>query len=56
MFEKNKMIQTYTNKTTTSMICPTCKIPMLQCQYYGGGFIGCVVDVIVQLSEQIIKE
>lgn len=22
---------------TDSIICPTCKIPMLQCQSYGGG-------------------
>ena len=38
MFEKNKMIQTYTNKPTTIIICPTCNIPMLLRQYYGGGF------------------
>lgn len=37
MFKKNKIIQTYTNKPTTGILCPTCNIPMLQCQYYGGG-------------------
>ena len=33
------------------MTCPTCKIPMLQCQHYGGGGIywicrkcGCTVE------------
>lgn len=38
MFEKNKIIQTYTNLSTTSMICPTCKTPMILCHYCGGGF------------------
>lgn len=31
------MTQTYANKLTTSIFCPACKIPMLQCQYCGGG-------------------
>ena len=50
MFEKDKMTQTYTNKSTTSIICPNCNIPMLQYQYYGGGFYwmcgrcGCKVE------------
>lgn len=35
MFEKDK--KTYINKVTTTMLCPTCNIPMLQCQYGGGG-------------------
>lgn len=30
MFEIDKKIY-------TTMFCPTCKVPMLQCQYYGGG-------------------
>ena len=38
MFEKNNINQTYINKSTTTIFCPTCKIPMLQCQYGGGDF------------------
>ena len=36
-FKKNKIIQTYTNKPSTTIFCPTCNIPMLLCQYFGGG-------------------
>lgn len=35
MFEKDK--KTYINKITTTMRCPTCRFPMLKCQYGGGG-------------------
>lgn len=39
MFEnKIKINQTYTSVSTTSMFCPTCRTPMLLCQYFGGGF------------------
>ena len=41
MFEKNKIIQTYTNKPTTAIFCPTCNIPMLLCQSYGGFYWVC---------------
>ena len=37
MFKKNKIKQTYTNKPSTTIFCPTCNIPMLLCQYFGGG-------------------
>ena len=42
MFEKDKTYATF--------LCPTCKIPMLQCKYYGGGIYwtcskcGCKVE------------
>ena len=38
MFERILIGQTYTNKPTASIFCPTCNIPMLLYQYYGGGF------------------
>ena len=47
--EENKK-QTYTDKPVTTMFCPTCNIPMLQCQSNGGGFYwicgkcGCEVE------------
>lgn len=50
MFEKDKMIQTYTNKPTIAILCPTCNIPMVQYQSYGGGIYwvcgtcGCKVE------------
>ena len=37
MFERNQINQTYTNKPTTAILCPTCNIPMLQCQTIGSG-------------------
>lgn len=46
----NTYKQTHTNKPSTSILCPTCNTPMVQCQYYGGGIYwlcdkcGCKVE------------
>lgn len=50
MFERNKIAQTYTNKSTTTILCRTCNIPMIQYQSCGGfywicGKCGCKAGV-----------